>query len=153
KFQNIRAGSSILDRVHRIQQAGMEVISGMILGFDNDDTTIFEAQRQFIRESKIVNVMVGMLHAIPKTPLHARLASEGRLDRNDVSEFGTNVIPRRLSREELCEGYMQVMYDLHEPGAYFDRLEDLYVVGGLQIGRAQARHLRRRPWRWLSAQA
>ena len=47
---------------------------------------------------------------------------------------------------------MQVMYDLHEPGAYFDRLEDLYIVGKLQIGRAQARHLRRRPWRWLSTQ-
>ena len=37
--------------------------------------------------------MIGMLYAIPKTPLHARLAEEGRLDPADEPEFGTNVIP------------------------------------------------------------
>ena len=71
--------------------------------------------------------MIGMLHAIPKTPLHARLAAEGRLDPADEPEFGTNVIPLQMSREELRDGYVQVMSDLYEPDAYFDRLEDLYI--------------------------
>ena len=62
----------------------MDVWCGMILGFDNDDhETIFDAQREFIRSSRIVNSMTGMLWAFPKTPLHDRLAAEGRLDTSD----------------------------------------------------------------------
>ncbi|MDB5408256.1 MAG: radical protein, partial [Rhodospirillales bacterium] len=59
KFQNVRSGGTMVEKVHRIQNAGMEVWSGMILGFDNDDASIFEAQRRFIREARIVHAMVG----------------------------------------------------------------------------------------------
>ena len=93
KFQNVRAGGTLLEKVHRIQDAGMEVWCGMIMGFDNDDEGIFERQIRFVQESRIAFSMSGMLAAIPKTPLHARLAAEGRLDTDDVCEFGTNVIP------------------------------------------------------------
>ncbi len=44
KFQNVRAGGTLLEKVHRIQDAGMEVWCGMIMGFDNDDEGIFERQ-------------------------------------------------------------------------------------------------------------
>src|SRR3954454_10129568 len=50
KFQNVRAGGTLLEKVHRIQDAGMEVWCGMILGFDHDDETFFDAQREFLRE-------------------------------------------------------------------------------------------------------
>ena len=67
----------------------------MILGFDNDDATVFDAQCEFLREARVTHAMVGMLTAIPKTPLYDRLAREGRLDRDDAPAFGTNVIPCR----------------------------------------------------------
>ena len=81
----------------------MEVWCGMIMGFDNDDAGIFDRQIEFIQHARISFSMSGMLSAIPKTPLHDRLAAEGRLDLADVSEFGTNVDPapdqpRRLAR-------------------------------------------------------
>jgi hypothetical protein len=98
KFQNVRSGGTMVEKVHRIQSAGMEVWSGMILGFDRDNASIFEAQRRFIREARIVHAMVGMLAAIPRTPLHARLAAEARLDRSDEPAFGTNVIPLQIDR-------------------------------------------------------
>src|SRR5207253_1045942 len=127
KFQNVRPAGTLVERVHRIQEAGIEVWCGMILGFDNDDDSIFEAQRAFLKEARIPTAMIGMLSAIPKTPLHARLAGEGRLDAADEPEFGTNVIPLQMSREELRDGYVQVMRDLYEPDAYFERLEELYL--------------------------
>ena len=77
-----------------------------------------------------------MLYAIPKTPLHDRLAAEGRLDLADEPEFGTNVIPLKIGREELRDGYVQVMNELYRPEAYFGRLDDLYIKGNLDIGRA-----------------
>jgi len=104
KLQNLRKGGSMLDKVRAIQRAGLEVWSGMILGFDNDDPYIFDAHRRFITEARIVNPLINMLVAIPGTPLHARLKAEGRLDPSDEHPYGTNVIPLQMSREELQQG-------------------------------------------------
>jgi radical SAM superfamily enzyme YgiQ (UPF0313 family) len=145
KLQNVRKGKSMLEKVHAIQRAGIEVWCGMILGFDSDDATIFDAQRAFIKEARIVNAMVGMLAAIPKTPLHTRLAKEGRLDPSDRQPYGTNVIPLQLSREELRDGYLSVMGDLHEPKAFFDRLDALYLDERIEPERTRLRHLRQHP--------
>jgi radical SAM superfamily enzyme YgiQ (UPF0313 family) len=153
KYQNVRQGSSLLDRVHTIQAAGLEVWCGMIIGFDHDDATIFEAQREFITQARIAHAMVGMLHAIPKTPLHARLAAEGRLDPADQSEYGTNVIPLQIDREELRDGYLKIMSDLYQPDAYFGRLEDLYVNAKLRFGPGRIRWWRTHRWQAAKAQA
>ena len=54
-----------------------------------------------------------MLYAVPKTPLHARLAAAGRLDPDDDSPFGTNVIPAGMSRTALRDGYVQLMTEVY----------------------------------------
>ena len=151
KFQNIRDGGTIVEKVHRIQHAGMEVWCGMILGFDNDDTTIFDAQRVFLKDAQIANVMIGMLAAIPKTPLHARLAAEGRLDTADEPEYGTNVIPLNMTREELREGYVSVMNDLYETEAYFERVDHVFL--DMEMGAGRARFWKTHPWPHYKAQS
>src|SRR5205814_3739229 len=80
KLQNLRRGGTLADKVRRIQDAGMEVWAGMIVGFDNDDEAVFAAQVQFLAEARISMAMVGMLSAIPRTPLYDRLKAAGRLD-------------------------------------------------------------------------
>jgi radical SAM superfamily enzyme YgiQ (UPF0313 family) len=152
KFQNVRPVGTLVERVCKIQRAGIEVMCGMILGFDNDDATIFEAQRRFLKQARIANAMVGMLAAIPKTPLYARLAEEGRLDTADEPEYGTNVIPLQMAREELRDGYLRVMQDLYAPAAFFERLEDLYLKERIPYGAGVARYWRRHPWTWLKTQ-
>jgi hypothetical protein len=98
--------------------------------------------------------MIGMLSAIPKTPLHARLAAEGRLDEADRSEFGTNVIPLRLGREELRDGYVAVLRDLYEPRAYFDRLDELVLGERLLLGNRNCpAYWKHHPLRFLMVQA
>ncbi|HEY0121585.1 MAG TPA: DUF4070 domain-containing protein [Rhizobium sp.] len=150
KLQNLRKGGTMLDKIHAIQQTGMEVWCGMILGFDSDDATIFEAQRVFIKDARIVNAMIGMLAAIPNTPLYTRLEQEGRLDHADPPAYGTNVIPLNLSRETLRDGYLAVLSDLHQPTAYFDRLDALYIDARIQPERTRLRHLRRHPVRLVA---
>ena len=112
----------------------MEVWCGMIMGFDSDDATIFDRQIEFIQQSRISFSMSGMLTAIPKTPLHERLAAEGRLDLADRSEYGTNVIPLQISREELLDGYFRVLNELYEPEAYFERTDALFLKPDFEIG-------------------
>ena len=82
KLQNLRKGGSMLDKVRAIQRAALEVWSGMILGFDNDDPDIFDAHRRFITEARIVNPLINMLVA-------ARLKAAGRLDPSDEQSTPT----------------------------------------------------------------
>jgi radical SAM superfamily enzyme YgiQ (UPF0313 family) len=152
KYQNVRTGNTIVDRVRAIQGAGIDVWCGMIVGFDHDDSTIFASQLEFLKESQILHAMVGMLHAIPKTPLHERLAAEGRLDAADESPFGTNVIPLGMSREELRDGYVQIMRDLYEPHAYFERLDRLFIDEHFEFAHSQTAYWRAHPWTRLRAQ-
>src|SRR5262249_33738253 len=146
--QNIRG--NILDSVHRIQAAGIEVMAGMIVGFDGDDTRIFDEQFDFIQDARIPISMTGMLNAIPKTPLYKRLKDAGRL----LAESGgdqfvfTNIVRGGMPRLELYEGYRQLLGRLYDyrnyrartmafilsrgplsGGRFFVSREDLRVLG------------------------
>jgi len=153
KLQNIRPVGTIDERVRSLQKAGLDVWCGMIVGFDNDDATIFDAQRKFLRDARIQHAMIGMLTAIPKTPLYARLEAEGRLDLEDEGGYGTNVIPLHMSREELREGYLELMRDVYDPERYFDGLEELYLRDNFNAGEARSRYWRRHWWTGLKAMA
>lgn len=148
KFQNVRQGGSLIEKISRIQDAGLEVWCGMIMGFDSDDSSIFERQIEFIQRGRISFSMSGMLSAIPKTPLHDRLAAEGRLDPADRPEFGTNVIPLLMTRETLLEGYLRVLSDLYEPEAYFDRTDALFLDPSFDVGITKKRSWWRISPRW-----
>ncbi|SRX92462.1 Fe-S oxidoreductase [Singulisphaera acidiphila DSM] [Mycobacterium shimoidei] len=151
KYQNVRKGGSIVDRVRKVQDSGIEVWCGMIVGFDHDDARIFKAQHEFVRQTDIMHAMVGMLSAIPKTPLYARLKDEGRLDLDDEQTFGTNVIPLGMTRDELRDGYIGLMQELYEPDFYFERLENLFLTREFKWARAREAYWRRHPWRkWKS---
>lgn len=149
KLQNLRRGGTMIEKVRRIQERGMEVWAGMIVGFDNDDATVFAAQRRFITDARVSTAMVGMLSAIPRTPLYDRMKTAGRLDESESPAHGTNVLPLNMTRDELSDGYIRLMAELYESGAYFDRLDDLYCSARITIDRAWQDHVRARRWpRW-----
>ena len=113
KAQNMR--EDILTAVHRIQAAGIQVMAGMIVGFDSDDARIFDEQFRFIQDARIPISMTGMLNAMPRTPLHARLKQAGRLIAESVGDqfVFTNIVPQGMSRLELYEGYRRLLRRLY----------------------------------------
>ncbi len=117
KFQNVR-GDSLGSKLARIQSAGLDINAGFIVGFDSDDVGIFEDQFRFIQENGITLAMVGMLQAIPRTPLYDRLKRDGRLVEEDPS---CNVVPKQMTRDELRSGYWELVRRLYSPEAYLDR--------------------------------
>jgi len=133
KTQNLR--ESILDSVHRIQRAGMEVMAGMIVGFDHDDPSIFDEQFDFIQEARIPVSMTGMLNAVPKTPLYERLKKAGRLIAESVGDqfVFTNIIPEGMSRLQLYEGYKQLLQRLYSYRNYRRRVMQLILNKGTQF--------------------
>ncbi len=147
KFQNLRKGGTLVEKVHRIQKAGMEVWCGMIVGFDHDGPEIFGAQAEFLKQARIINASVGMLYAIPKTPLYDRLAAEGRLNFDDELQIGTNVRPLHIAPQELRDGYLTLNRQLYSFEDYFGRFEDLYYNEQLLYKRGGDVFLRAHPWR------
>jgi radical SAM superfamily enzyme YgiQ (UPF0313 family) len=131
KFQNI-AGDSMEAKLARIQNAGLDISAGFIVGFDNDDKTIFDDQFRFIQDNGILLAMVGMLVAVPKTPLFARLEKEGRL-RPDVN---CNILPKQMTPEELQRGYWDLLKRLYTPQAFLDRYFNIYRYAELRRKRA-----------------
>lgn len=126
KSQNTHADP--LASVRRIYAHGMEVLGGFIIGFDADRAETFALQHDFIQASGIQAAMVGLLTALPRTPLYARLESEGRLREgaNEVDNTGpsTNVVPRGMSYEALVAGYQTLYGRLLEDAAIARRLRN-----------------------------
>jgi len=82
---------------------------------------------------------------------------EGRLtfseDAENCGGFGTNIVPLRISREALYDGYTELMRELYALDAYFDRLDELFLSGWFQLTKARTRYLRRHPLRWFTLNA
>jgi len=133
KTQNIRG--DLLESVRRIQAHGIQVQAGMIVGFDHDDESIFEEQLRFIQEARIPVSMTGMLQAMPKTPLHERVAREGRLleaSTGDQFVF-SNILPRGMSRLALYEGYRRLVHQLYDFRHYRRRALAFLLHRGRQV--------------------
>jgi radical SAM superfamily enzyme YgiQ (UPF0313 family) len=122
KVQNLRR--DLVETVKTLQRAGLEVMGGFIVGFDNDKMDIFERQFEFIQRSGVVAAMVGLLTALPETRLYQRLMKEGRLE-TESSGNNTDAVLNfrpRLDREFLINGYRQLMQELYAPRNYYERI-------------------------------
>ncbi len=121
KFQNLKRDT--LEQVRIIQQNGLWVLAGFIVGFDSDDETIFERQRKFIEQSAIAWAMAGVLQAPPTTPLFDRMKAEGRyIDESEaISNFSAPNFRTIMPLPTLLKGLSQLLTDLYDPKTYFER--------------------------------
>jgi radical SAM superfamily enzyme YgiQ (UPF0313 family) len=126
KVQN--KNRNLLASVKRIQQAGLQVHGGFIVGFDSDPATIFDLQIRFIQESGIVTAMVGVLSALRGTRLYQRLEREGRLLKDssgDNTAIDINFVPR-MKPEALIAGYQEILTTIYAPKHYYRRVIKLF---------------------------
>ncbi len=122
KMQNTKR--SLAEAVKTIQQNGMQVTAGFIVGFDSDRENIFEIQIDFIQQIGVVTAMVGLLNALPQTRLWHRLKSEGRLLRETTGENtdgSINFLPK-MQTEKLIEGYKKILSKIYAPRSYYKRI-------------------------------
>jgi len=138
KTQNLRI--DLLGAVEKLSSAGLEVMAGFIVGFDQDGPEVFEAQRAFIQSSPIPIAMAGLLMALPETQLWRRLVREGRLRRQSTGDqFGRpNFLPS-LDEETLVKGYAELLGSLYEPDAYYARCEAHVLRAGRVPGGSRVR--------------
>ena len=111
--------------VKKIQNCGLEVQGGFIVGFDSDPLSIFKSQINFIQKSGIVTAMVGLLNAPPGTRLYKRLKKEKRLLRaftGDNNDLALNFIPK-MNSTTLIDGYKHILDTIYSPKQYYERVK------------------------------
>ena len=131
KKQNTRR--SIPESVRRIQEAGMLVTAGFIIGFDEEKGRVSAPMLHCIEEAGIPASVVGLLTALPNTQLSRRLSREGRLFEQfrdnlavagDSTTSGLNFTTLR-PRQEILQDFREVVDQAFRPGAYFRRARHL----------------------------
>jgi len=127
KVQN--KNRDMIQSVKNIQQAGLQVSGGFIVGFDNDSPSVFQRQIDFIQQSGIVAAMVGLLNAPKNTRLYKRLEEENRItidSSGNNTDLSMNFIPK-MNAHELINGYKKIIHDIYTAKPYYKRIRQLLM--------------------------
>ncbi len=148
--KNQNRNRDLLQSIRKVQQHGMQVTGGFIVGFDHDPPRIFDEMINFIQNSGIVTAMVGLLNAPIGTKLYHRLIKENRFLRypsGSNTDFTINFIPK-MKYPELLKGYQKILRTIYSPRYYYNRV--LSLLGTLNTKQFKVRANRFR-WVYLAA--
>ncbi|MEP9355866.1 B12-binding domain-containing radical SAM protein [Xanthobacter sp. KR7-65] len=130
KKQNTRR--DIAASVHRIYAAGLVVIAGFIIGFDNEPAGIGDMMVELIEEAAIPVASLGLLYALPDTQLSRRLEREGRMFELKEEDFrfgdqtGAGLNFATLGpRVDVLRAYRETYARIYTPAAFFGRVRRL----------------------------
>lgn len=122
KKQNVH--TPLIKTLKNVQSKGIEVISGLILGFDTDPQDIFQQQIDFIEATDIAKPLIGLLTALPGTRFQHRLIKENRFIKesagNHTHILDLNFEPK-MNKDYLIDGYINTLKYLYTPKNYFNR--------------------------------
>lgn len=123
KLQNTR--NPLVDACQKINDAGLLIYAGFILGFDGERAGAGDRIQAFVEQTSIPQPMLGILQAPPNTALWNRLKQEQRLIEDNSQLTGDqntlmNFIPTRPIAE-IAREYVEGFWTLYEPKKYLDR--------------------------------
>lgn len=121
KVQN--RNRDLIASIRKMQNFGLQVQAGFIVGFDSDTPSIFDRQISFIQDSGIATAMVSILSAPKGTRLYQRLGKENRLLAQEITgdNATTNFIPK-MNMETLVNGYRRIVNTIYSPRQYYERV-------------------------------
>ncbi len=116
KEQNVSV--PMLDSIKTLNDYGLEVTSGIILGLDTDSDDTESRLKDFIDLSKIPILTINLLQALPKTPLWDRLARDQRLIEDDTRESNVRFL---RPYDEVVAMWRRCIDYANDPERLFDR--------------------------------
>jgi radical SAM superfamily enzyme YgiQ (UPF0313 family) len=108
----------MMQSIKTLNDYGLEVTSGIILGLDTDSADTESRLRDFIDLSNIPMLTINLLQALPKTPLWDRLKRDDRLD--EAPGLESNVRFLRPYDEVVAMWHRSIAY-ANDPERLFER--------------------------------
>ena len=118
KEQNLR--QPILESIKAINDYGIEVVSGIILGLDSDTPETGRQIVDFVHESKLPMLTINLLQALPKTPLWRRLEVANRIVERPGGDHESNV-EFLLPYETVSRMWRESVQEVYAPEAIYER--------------------------------
>jgi radical SAM superfamily enzyme YgiQ (UPF0313 family) len=108
----------MMESIKTLNDYGIEITSGIILGLDTDTSDTEQRLKDFIELSNIPMLTINLLQALPKTPLWDRLKRDGRLREDDSYE--SNVVFLRPYDEVVAMWRRSIAF-ANDPERLFER--------------------------------
>jgi len=112
------------DSIQLLHDHGICVDAGMMIGFDEDDESIFDSTLETAVALNIDIMNLVLVTPYPGTKLFAKMEEEGRLLHRDWSRYdGHHVVhrPARMSAEALERGWHRVRSEFYRMGSIAKR--------------------------------
>jgi radical SAM superfamily enzyme YgiQ (UPF0313 family) len=111
--------------IQDLHDLGIAVQGCFVFGLDHDTPDVFERTAEFAIEAGVDLPRFAVLTPFPGTPLHQRLAAEGRILTTDWELYdGQHVVfqPRHMSPAQLLEGHERAWKTVYRYSAIARRL-------------------------------
>jgi radical SAM superfamily enzyme YgiQ (UPF0313 family) len=129
KYQN--ASADLYTLCDKITHAGLQIIAGCIIGFDNEQPGAGRRLIEFADRTRIPEIFTTLLQAAPGTDLAKRMEKEHRLLDIDFEHISNqtgimNFVPTR-SVAEIVEEFIEIYATLYAPESYLKRVYDHFA--------------------------
>jgi hopanoid C-2 methylase len=122
----------MMGAIKTLNDYGLEVTSGMILGLDTDSADTENRIKEFIDLSQIPILTMNLLQALPKTPLWDRLAKDDRLDNDPARESNVKFL---RPYDEVVAMWRRCVAYAYDPERLFQRFR--HQVDATYVNRVQ----------------
>jgi len=119
KAQNVSL--PMMQSIKTLNDFGLEVTSGIILGLDTDSDDTETRIKDFIDISRIPMLTINLLQALPKTPLWDRLKLAGRLEDDPTRESNVRFL---RPYEDVVSMWRRCIAYANDPERLFARFHD-----------------------------
>ncbi len=130
KTQNVAADLNKVCR--KINEAGIQIIAGCIIGFDNEKQGADQRLIEFASRNKIPEMFGTLLQAGPGTDLWRRLEREDRLISGDYEHFSnqTSLINFTTTRplKQIVDEFINLYSTLYERKFYLERVLECIMI-------------------------
>lgn len=114
------AALPMLEAIETLNNYGLEVVSGIILGLDTDTEDTGRRIVEFVERSQIPMLTINLLQALPRTPLWHRLERERRLVDDPARESNVRFL---RPYGEVVETWRRCITEVYTPERLFGRFQ------------------------------
>jgi len=90
--KSVNKPDEYLDHIRRIRKAGIRVVGSFILGFENDDLSIFRDTLEFLDQARMDFAQFSLLTPLPGTAVFEQFDREQRIIHRDWSKFDLGAV-------------------------------------------------------------
>ncbi len=120
----MKQSKNYVESIRTIQNNGIGIIGTFMVGFDNDDNSTLDNLANFIIDNRLAGAQIAALTPFPNTRLRENLLKESRVLNtpwDNYTFYDVNIIPKKLSSQELEMGILDVFKKVYSPGVSFEK--------------------------------